>query len=109
MQMKMKNDLPTSSFDIKKEFISGLFYSVVLGHAFSYPEHAGKDHAVLFGQVVYTPDVFPGNHQKVNRGMWMDILEDNDIGIFVYKLSRGAAFEDSAENAMIFHLPVSPF
>ena len=101
--MQMKNELPSSLFNIHEQPVTR---PVDAGFPGSLPRaegHSSYKRAVPFRQIVDTPDVLRRHDKKVNRGMGLDILKNNDIFVAINKISFPLSGYDLAKDAFLFH------
>jgi hypothetical protein len=99
----MKNSLAATPLHVEHQFVSGGVYFPLPGHIPSYRQHMRHKALVRIGHVVDAADVPARYDQIMDRGMGIDIFENNQLSVLEYKTGIGLAVNDVAEDALFFH------
>lgn len=106
--MKMKDGLPSVRPRIRHEPESGLSDPFLVRDFCAGLEEVPEQGGVLRLQVLQRPHMPPGNHQDMDRGLGMHILERHREVVFIHGLGRDGPCHDPAEDA-VTHSRTFPF
>jgi hypothetical protein len=103
MHVQVKNELPSSPLDIHHEAVAGLINTGFPGSIPCPEGHDLYERTVFFRQIINTPDMPRRNDKQMNRGMGLDILENDNIFIAVNEISVSFSGYNLAKDAFLFH------
>ncbi len=104
----MPDHLPSPSFHIEEQFVSGFRDLLFVSDLFGLQNEIGNDSLVLLRQVVDASDVFPRDDEEMDRSVGPDVLEDDQRFVLIDDIGRPFAADDLAEDAVLFHESLSP-
>lgn len=100
MEMDMKYVLTGIFSGIQHYTVSTFFYPHLLGNLARTPEQMTEDFFFLIRNINERGKVFFGDEQYMSRGLGIDILEGNDLVIFIHYLRRNVLIYDFTEYAL---------
>jgi hypothetical protein len=103
MKVQMEDNLTAPTFHIKKELISRLRDTLLLGHVFPLKDHLRYDLAILYRGLIYTSNMHSGHNEQMNRGFGVDVLEYNQGFSLVKEISRLFSSDDLTKKTILFH------
>ena len=103
MHMQVKYHLPSSSFNIREQSISGLSHALLIGHMFGRKVQVRQNGAVIVGNVIDTADMLLGYYQQMDACSRIDVLEYNQCICFVQNFGVSLSGGDLTEEAIVWH------
>ena len=95
--MKMKNRLAGAGVDVEDGAVALLVDTILACELLCHLKHVGKKRAVFRNGVVQRRDVKTWADQQVNRSLRPDVLEREDLVVFINLLRRRLACDDPAK------------
>jgi hypothetical protein len=102
MEMKVEDALASPPGHVGEDAHTPLRNPLFLGEFFYHLEDLDEQGTILFSKLEGGGEMFPGNHQKMNGRLGIDIPEGNHLVIGIEYLRLQLTVCDLAENA-IFH------
>ena len=99
--MQVENQLATTTLHIELQFVARSFDTLISGNGRGLEDDLRDHLAVIFREVVNTPDMSPGNEEQVNRRLGMDVFECHEGIVLVGKIGRLFVINDLTKQAIL--------
>ena len=83
MQMKVENHLTSTPLNIEEQLIARLGNPLFHRHFPGPQDHLTNDILILLRKIVETSDMVLGHDKKMDRGMGMNILKNDNVFVLI--------------------------
>lgn len=101
MHVDMKNDLPSFFINIKEELVPFEFGFIC--HLLSNHDHVSHKGLIPVFHTRYRIDVVFGDNQLMHFGFGADVIDHNDLVVFIHFAAGEIAGDDATKNTIGFH------
>ena len=99
VKMQMVDCLSPVAVTVHHEPVATLGNAFSLGKFFGSKEEPGQQLYIFIIQIVQRADVFPRDKERVNRRLWVEVIEADDVLVIMKDFCRDFSFCNAAKNA----------
>jgi hypothetical protein len=99
VQVDVKHCLPCMTVAVEHGAVAGMIDATILGDACGLPDHRPNYGIVIGGEVIQRRNVTLGNDEDMYRGFRLDVLERQQLVVFVHAFRGNFSSDNLAKQA----------
>jgi hypothetical protein len=109
VEVQVKHRLPGLGSVIDHHPVAPRFDAALAGELRRDRQQVAEELFLLWRKILQRDEMLPGNHQQVDGGLRVNVLDSKAGVIFVNESGGNLPFEDAAEDAVVHPVSVYPY